>query len=340
MAGRPVGCSGILAIGTPRKRSIPGVARTSPGGPRPTRPARRAHPDVVENLLPADLADELAGGQHRHLCHVGVVHLLERGEQIRLRLHHDHLFRRRHDLPRGNLRRLPVKCRTVARKRRPPSSGKPGTRLKTATRKLMRASQIAGAGRPGRPRTLGVRARERASDRADHARALFDEGIYVVGFSYPGGRPGARGNLSYLTRTVSTGQGAVAMTRAATMPRKKRGNPVRPCVPSTRTSVRFDLAARTMTSYGLPATTRPAARTPARLAFATSAPTCFLAAACRAASIPSQVGGGTYWPFGGEWRASPRASPGALRDWSWPVPPRARTRRPRPARNQTPPSPF
>ena len=32
-------------------------------------------------------------------------------------------------------------------------------------------------------------------------------------------------------RTVSTGQGAIAVTLAATLPRKKRATPVRPCVP-------------------------------------------------------------------------------------------------------------
>ena len=55
-------------------------------------------------------------------------------------------------------------------------------------------------------------------------------------------------HVAYLPRTVSTGQGAAATTREATLPRKNLAKPVRPWVPMTIRSAFFDLAARAIWS--------------------------------------------------------------------------------------------
>jgi len=52
--------------------------------------------------------------------------------------------------------------------------------------------------------------------------------------------PPSRARDPYVPRTVSTGHGARATTRAATLPRKSRASPVRPWVPTT---IRFAPAA-------------------------------------------------------------------------------------------------
>ena len=62
------------------------------------------------------------------------------------------------------------------------------------------------------------------------------------------GSPGARGEgagvLNYPPRTVRTGQGAVATTRPATLPKNSFVRPERPCVPMTTRSARFVFARR------------------------------------------------------------------------------------------------
>src|SRR6185503_12698039 len=69
-------------------------------------------------------------------------------------------------------------------------------------------------------------------------------------------------------RTVRTGQGAIAVTRAATLPTKNRATPVRPWVPMMIMSAPCRLAARTICSCATPSSSRPRARTRAVLALA------------------------------------------------------------------------
>jgi hypothetical protein len=51
------------------------------------------------------------------------------------------------------------------------------------------------------------------------------------------------GSDDYFRRSVTTGQGAVATTRSAMFPRRRLGNPRRPCVPTTMISL-------TVSSFG------------------------------------------------------------------------------------------
>jgi len=53
---------------------------------------------------------------------------------------------------------------------------------------------------------------------------------------------------AHAARMVITGQGAVEITRAATLPRKKRETPLRPCVPMTTRSAPLSLAASAIAS--------------------------------------------------------------------------------------------
>jgi hypothetical protein len=75
-----------------------------------------------------------------------------------------------------------------------------------------------------------------AAERAqgDHLDRLAEDAREVL--VQPGGLDGEAHHER--PRTVSTGHGAVAATRAATLPRKKRATPVRPWVPMTIRSAR------------------------------------------------------------------------------------------------------
>jgi len=62
---------------------------------------------------------------------------------------------------------------------------------------------------------------------------------------------------------VITGQGAVAITRDATLPRKRRDTPLRPCVPMMTRSASLSFAASVIASSAAPVRTSGFAVTPA-----------------------------------------------------------------------------